>query len=100
LGAFFGQRSLIPHGPLHGPQGHLDGLKRRDIRGWTHTARAVELSRIPKRSGVFFGSFNGDGMKVQRIPRAIPEDANFRLVRDTLVARSRLVRTVTAKQGA
>lgn len=100
IGGVYDQLNRIkrPHGPRPGPQAALDRLDRVDLHAVTLTGRAGELSRIPKRTATFFANFKGP-YRVQRIPPNLTYgDPNYAYLRDTLVARSRLVKTVTGRQ--
>lgn len=69
-----------------------EALLVSDIRSWTVTRRAAELGAPPKRFGVYLG-----GRKpsvAMRLPGLILEAPNQRRVRETIVARSRVLRTV------
>ena len=77
------------------PQHFIVGLLRRDVLDVTRTRRAAELNVIPKRTRSYLGPHK-PGV-AQRIPPMLPEPQNYAKVRDTLVARSRLLRTVESK---
>lgn len=69
-------------------------LLRADIHAWTVTARAAELSAPAKRMNTYLG-----GRKpsfAERIPGgAVLEEPNYRRVRETIIARSRVLRPTT-----
>jgi hypothetical protein len=98
IGGVFDQLNRIkrPHGALPGPQRVLDLDQMRIVHDATLTPRAAILTRIPKRTATFFAPFKGP-FRVQRIPPNLTyEDPNYRYLRDTLLARSRLVRNANA----
>jgi len=96
------------------PQHFLVNDQLNYIHEVTHSPRAAELLVVPKRSRTYWGRYTPK--TAARITFGVgAEDAgnpfgtghltdgtafNFRRVRETLVARSRLFRSVTAKQPA
>lgn len=74
-----------------------EALLLADIHGWTVTARAAELAAPAKRMRTYLG-----GRKpsyAERLPATIPEPPNYRRVRETIIARSRVLRGWSSPSG-
>jgi hypothetical protein len=91
-GRLYGADRLLPRAPRRGPQSGLTRLLRGDVLAWTRTARAAELAVFPGLvSRTYYGHYRPGS--AQRLPPMIPEEPQYRRVRETIVARARLLRS-------
>jgi hypothetical protein len=92
LGRVREQRMNVTRAPKRGPQSFITGLLAGDVLGWTRTARAAELAWFPGQvSRTYYGDYRPG--TAQRVPPMLPEEPNYRRVRETLVSRARLLRS-------